>query len=81
MRFNLEGIFQISKSVPFVKSNLGILEWELCSRLGKFPTEIGEERAKNPDSIRFLELAIIHEYERKEKAYKEAERKSKTRHR
>ena len=43
--------------------------------------EVGELRKKDPLGISFLEQHIIYEYQEKEKAYKEAERKSKSRHR
>ena len=39
--------------------------------------EVGELRKKDPLGISFLEQHIIYEYQEKEKAYKEAERKSK----
>ena len=41
--------------------------------------EIGELRKKNPQGIEFLERHIIWEAKEKEKAYKEAQRKSKMR--
>ena len=52
---------------------------ELCKALHKTPMEIGELRKKDPAGVSFLEQHIIWEYKEKEKAYKEAERQSKTR--
>jgi hypothetical protein len=43
--------------------------------------ELGELRKKDPLGVSFLEQHIIYEYQEKEKAYKEAERKSKSHHR
>lgn len=67
----------MNKLNPFVKSGHGILEYELVKLLHQPPHVIGRMRRENPDSILFCELAIIEEFERKEKAYKEAERKAK----
>lgn len=66
---------------PFVESGVGHLEMELCKLLHKTPMEIGELRKKDPLGVSFIEQHTIWEYKEKEKAYKEAERKSKSRRR
>lgn len=52
---------------------------ELCKLLKKTPMELGELRKKDPLGMAFLEQHIIWEYQEKEKVYKEAERKSRSR--
>lgn len=41
--------------------------------------ELGDLRKRDPLGVSFLEQHIIYEYQEKEKAYKEAERRSKSR--
>ena len=60
-------------------SGVGHLEMELCKFLHKTPMEIGELREKDPLGMSFIEQHIIYEYQEKEKAYKEAERRAKQR--
>ena len=54
---------------------------ELCRLLHKTPMEIGELRKKDPLGLYFIEQHIVYEYQEKEKAYKEAERKARSKHR
>ena len=56
---------------------MGFIEWELCKRLGKFPHEIYQARKINPSQMKFLELALINEINRRKKQEKELERKAK----
>lgn len=52
---------------------------EVCKLLHKTPMELGDLRKRDPLGVSFLEQHIIYEYQEKEKAYKEAERRSKSR--
>ena len=52
---------------------------EVCKLLHRTPMEVGELRKKDPLGVSFLEQHIIYEYQEREKAYKEAERRSKQR--
>ena len=51
---------------------------ELIKLLHRTPREIGQLRHSDPAGISFLEQKIIWEYKEKEKAYKESERKAKS---
>lgn len=57
---------------------MGVIEYRICEFLKKTPSEIGEIRRDRPLDIAFIERAMIHEYKEKEKAYKEASRKAKS---
>lgn len=64
-----------------MESNLGYLEYEMCSLLSVTPKQLGELREKDSKGLAFLEYSFIH---RKKKEYdewkkREAERKSKAR--
>ena len=52
---------------------------EVCKLLHKTPMELGDLRKRDPLGIAFIEQHIIYEYQEKEKAYKEAERRAKPR--
>ena len=54
---------------------------EICKLLHKTPMELGELRKKDPLGVSFLEQHIIYEYQEKEKAYKEAERRNRSKRR
>ena len=62
----------------FVESPISNMEMELVRLLHRTPREIGDLRRKEPAGISFLERKILWEYKEREKAYKEAERKSKS---
>ena len=64
---------------PFVRSDLGLLEYHLCKTFHKLPHEIGEARRRNPDEIRFLELAMIEEWKREKKHMDEMKKKQRIR--
>jgi len=50
----------------------------MCEFLRVTPKELGELREFDPTGIAFLEQHIIWEAQEKQKAYKEAERKAKS---
>jgi hypothetical protein len=52
---------------------------EVCKLLHKTPMELGDLRKRDPLGVSFLEQHIIYEYQEKEKAYKDAERRAKSR--
>ena len=54
------------------------MEYKLCEKLHKTPMELGELRNKDPLGVSFLERSIINEYQEKEKQYKEASKKMKS---
>lgn len=74
-------VFLKKKLNPFAKSDLGILEYQLCKTFHKLPHEIGRARNINPDSIRFLEIAMMEEWKEIKKEREKARRKSRRPHR
>ena len=63
-----------------MESNLGYLEFEMCSLLGVTPKQLGEFREKDPIGIIFLENHYIYrkveEHKAIEKSNKTSQRKS-----
>ena len=51
----------------------------MCEFLHVTPRQLGEIRHQDPAGISFLEQYMIHESKEREKAYRDAERKSKSR--
>jgi hypothetical protein len=61
-----------------VESNLGYLEYEMCSLLNVTPKQLGRLREDDPTGLAFMERSFIHrkvvEHEMYEKQKKEAEK-------
>jgi hypothetical protein len=53
----------------------------MCEFLSCTPKELGKRRIKDPEGIAFLEQHIIWKAEEEHKAYKEMERRSKSKRR
>jgi len=62
---------------PFVESNLGYLEYEMCTLLNTTPKGLGELRTKDPLGVAFLERTYIHRRKKEYEDYKKRERESK----
>lgn len=66
------------KCHPFVQSNIGFLEYEVCQFLHVTPMQLGALRKKDPAGIRFIEQHYIYRRKEEEKHHKEMERKAKS---
>ena len=64
---------------PFVESNLGYLEYELCGFLHLTPRELGKRREEDQSGVAFLEREMIHKWEKEAEARDKAKIKSKGR--
>jgi hypothetical protein len=65
-----------------VESNLGFLEYEMCTLFQTTPKGLGELRDKDPLGLMFIEKTFVYrkqkEYEEYKKREQEAKRKSRS---
>ena len=59
-----------------MNSGVGYLEFELCKLFQVTPKELGQQRAKDPMGMAYMERTLIHRWEVEVKAKDEAERKA-----
>lgn len=62
---------------PFVESNLGYLEAELCKIFHVTPRGLGKLREEDPIGVEMMERHLIYVWNEKAKKQKEMEKKAK----
>ena len=60
-----------------MESNVGYLEYEMCSFLHVTPKQLGDLREKDPTGLTFLERTFIHRKNEENKAWKKRQAESK----